>query len=116
MSTHIFDNFTIGMVGNKVGVYVGPICLSMGLTHRKDVLRFFYKFIIYIFISYFSLAKTMGPAQSIAQVLVQTVYQCHSYWARHWPRPKLYAELGGIDVFLKLTACRKYIISSQNMV
>ena len=61
-------------------------------------------------------AKTMGPAQSIAQVLVQTVYQCHSYWARHWPRPKLYAELGGNDVFLKLTACRKYIISSQNMV
>ena len=87
-----------------------------GLTHRKDVLRFFYKFIIYIFISYFGLAKTMGPAQSIAQVLVQTVYQCHSYWARHWPRPKLYAELGGIEVFLKLTACRKYIISSQNMV
>ena len=42
------------------------------------------------------LAKT-GPVQSLAHVLVQTVYQCHLYWARHWPRPKLYAELGGMQ-------------------
>ena len=82
-----------------ISIYVGPICLSMGLTHRKEVLRFFYKFIIYIFITYFGLAKPMGPAQSIAQVLVQTVDQCHSYWARHWPQPKLYAELGGLMFF-----------------
>ena len=82
----------------KLIIYAG-----LSIIHQRHVEIFF--FIHLHLISY--LIWLNGTSSVISPCTSSDCVPVSLYWARHWPRPKLYAELGGC-MFIKLAACRNY--------